>query len=73
MSSMTTEYTNKMRGLVEELLNTISGQEKAIEEQQKYIAELREERNSLRAQIDTLVKDMEELKRHREFRDQLFV
>jgi len=70
---MTTEYTNKMRGLVEELLNTISGQEKAVEEQQKYIAELQEEKNSLRAQIDTLMKDMEEFKRHRESREQLFV
>jgi len=69
---MTTEYTNKMRGLIEELLNTINGQEKAIEDQQKYIAELQEERNTLRAQIDTLMKDMEEVKRKRESREQFF-
>jgi len=62
---MATEHTKKMRDLVQELLDTIDRQEKAIQEQKKYIEVLQKERNELRVKVGTLTQDMGELARNR--------
>ena len=62
---MAMEHTSKMRNLVQELLDTIAQQEKAIQEQQNYIDVLQKERNELRVKVATLTQDMGELARNR--------
>lgn len=62
---MATEHTNKMRDLIQELLDTIARQEKAIQEQQNVIEVLQKERNELRVKVGTLTQDMGELARNR--------
>lgn len=62
---MAAEYTSKMRDLVQELLDTMTRQEKAIQEQQNYIEVLQKERNELRVKVATLTQDMGELARNR--------